>query len=62
MVAFEGVGKATEYVPLHETLFNPYPLFEFGKMDEFIRGSASDNPRPVHTSFSSEVLNLICLP
>ena len=54
-MAFESVGGVTEYVKLHETLFYPFGLWDFGRMDALIRGSGADNPRPVHTSFAAEV-------
>lgn len=36
-------------------IFNPLALWEYGKVDDLIRGSGAQNPRPVHTSFAAEV-------
>lgn len=56
VVAFEKTGSGvTEFSPLHTMLYNPFSLWQFGKNDELIRGSAAQNPRPIHTSFSAEV-------
>lgn len=56
-MAFEQAGTGvTEFVQLHTTLYNPFPLWQFGKVDELIRGSAAQNPRPIHTSFAAEVI------
>lgn len=56
LVAFEQIGTGvTEFAPLHTMLYNPFSLWQFGKNDELIRGSAAQNPRPIHTSFSAEV-------
>ena len=58
MVAIEeGGGSPTDYVEYHRTLFNPFPLWTFGKIDSLIRGSAMRNPRPMHTSFTTQVAN-----
>ena len=67
LVAFEEVGSgATEMVELYKMLFNPFPLWDYGKVDDLIRGSAAQNPRPVHTSFSAQVKTIpflfSCLP
>jgi hypothetical protein len=58
LVAFEKTGSGvTEFAPLHTMLYNPFSLWQFGKNDELMRGSAMQNPRPIHTSFSAEVKN-----
>ena len=57
-MAFEQTGSGvTEFAPLHTMLYNPFSLWQFGKNDELIRGSAAQNPRPIHTSFSAEVID-----
>lgn len=57
LVAFEQAGSGvTEFAQLHTMLYNPFPMWQFGKVDELIRGSAAQNPRPIHTSFAAEVL------
>jgi peroxidase len=53
----EGSGTPTNYLELQRTMFNPFPLWTYGKIDSLIRGSASHNPRPVHTSFTTQVAN-----
>lgn len=56
-MAFEQAGSGvTEFAQLHTMLYNPFPMWQFGKVDELIRGSAAQNPRPIHTSFAAEVL------
>lgn len=58
-MAFEQAGSGvTEFSQLHTMLYNPFSLWQFGKVDELIRGSAAQNPRPIHTSFAAEVMRL----
>ncbi|XP_057373480.1 peroxidasin homolog [Daphnia carinata] len=58
LVAFEQAGSGvTEFAPLHTMLYNPFSMWQYGKVDELIRGSAAQNPRPIHTSFAAEVAN-----
>ena len=57
LVAFEQAGSGiTEFIQLHNVLYRPFSLWQYGKVDELIRGSATQNPRPMHTSFASEVI------
>ena len=54
----EGGGStAVDYLELHRTMFNPLPLWTYGKVDALMRGSAAQNPRPLHTSFTTQVAN-----
>ena len=56
LVIFEGArGRNVDYIQLHKTMFYPFALWDFGKMDAVIRGEAGQNPRTVHTSFSAQV-------
>ena len=56
-MAFEQAGSgAAEFVQLHTMLYNPFPMWQFGKVDDLMRGSANAHPRPIHTSFAGEVI------
>lgn len=48
-------GNPTYTTELHKMLYNPFSLWDFGMIDNIIRGAASQNPRPIHTSFTNEV-------
>ena len=48
-------GNAPYSMELHKMLFNPFSLWDFGMIDNIIRGAANQNPRPIHSSFTPEV-------
>ena len=60
LVVFQGArGRSVDYVQLQRTLFNPFPLWDFGQIDAVFRGAAEQNPRVRDTSFSSQVQNVL---
>jgi len=55
-------GNAPYSMELHKMLFNPFSLWDFGMIDNIIRGAANQNPRPIHSSFTPEVTNHLFEP
>lgn len=56
LVNFHSAESVTELIMLSKMTFHPFPLWDFGRIDAVIRGSASQNPRPVHPTFATQVL------
>jgi len=58
LVEFDGPhGNNIDFTQLKNILFNPFELWDFGRLDAFMRGSAQQSPRKMDTSFSPQVTN-----
>lgn len=56
LVEFHGAqGRNVDYAQLMKILFNPFALWDFGKLDAVVRGNAQQCPRKIDTSFSIQV-------
>lgn len=50
-------GRNIDYMQFMKILFNPFALWDFGKLDAIVRGNAQQCPRKLGTSFSTQVYN-----
>ena len=48
-------GRTIDYMQFTKILFNPFALWDFGKLDAVVRGNARQCPRKLDTSFSTQV-------
>ena len=48
-------GRNVDYMQFTKILFNPFALWDFGKLDAVVRGNAQQCPRKLDTSFSTQV-------
>jgi hypothetical protein len=48
-------GRTIDYTQFTKILFNPFALWDFGKLDAVVRGNARQCPRKLDTSFSTQV-------
>ena len=55
MEIYGAQGRSIDYVQFKNILFNPFALWDFGKIDAVIRGSAQQSPRKLDTTFSNQV-------
>ena len=49
-------GRNIDFMQLHKLMFNPFALYDFGKIDAILRGSATQNPRTMDTGFAAQVI------
>lgn len=55
-------GRNVDYMQFTRILFNPFALWDFGKLDAVVRGNAQQCPRKLDTSFSTQVTNHLFQP
>lgn len=48
-------GRTIDFMQFTKILFNPFALWDFGKLDAVVRGNAQQCPRKLDTSFSTQV-------
>ena len=50
-------GRNIDYMQFTKILFNPFALWDFGKLDAIMRGNSQQCPRKLDTSFSTQVFS-----
>ncbi|XP_046631114.1 peroxidase-like [Daphnia pulicaria] len=55
-------GRTIDFMQFTKILFNPFALWDFGKLDAVVRGNAQQCPRKLDTSFSTQVTNHLFQP